>query len=71
MSPPTKGEIKNGQSRETGNKWYTGHEKQKSKISHTHKYSRLIIVYENVKMFLNENIFSHKVSPLVYMLTAL
>ena len=29
MSPPTKGEIKNGQSRETDNKWYTGHEKQK------------------------------------------
>ena len=29
MSPPTKGEIKNGQSRETDNQWYTGHEKQK------------------------------------------
>jgi hypothetical protein len=28
MNPPTKGEIKNGQSRETDNKWYTGHEKQ-------------------------------------------
>ena len=28
MSPPTKGEIKNGQSRETDNKWCTGHEKQ-------------------------------------------
>jgi hypothetical protein len=28
MSPPTKEEIKNGQSRETGNKWYTRQEKQ-------------------------------------------
>ena len=29
MNPLTEGAIKNGQSRETGNKWYTGQEKQK------------------------------------------
>ena len=29
MSPPTKGEIKNGQSREIDNRWYIGQEKQK------------------------------------------
>ena len=29
MNPLTEGAIKNGQSREIGNKWYTGQEKQK------------------------------------------